>query len=851
MVEQQATDTQTVHALLPRWANNQDGWVRAIVTDVLKTRVQASSADSDRYLKLLLAEKKLSDEQFDPVPKIEEKQPAGSSLEPIQIDSIKIGSGVNAIKVGAEIEFAPGVTVIFGENGSGKSGFVRVLKRAAGARAAEEILNNVRASMKSSPTGTFVVTTGAAQKTVTWKNEFGLAPLNRTSIFDARGARIHVEDDLTYVYTPGELTLFPLVQNGVERVRTSLERSIGSRTPGANTLTVSFDRACSIYPTIETLGSATDIDEIKKYAVLPDNVDGAIEALKLEVDALRSPNVQNDLKRSRGRAAVVQSLKSAIDAAAAFEVTKYEELINKRADASRRRDEASSKAFDGVAIPGVLSGEWQGFIQAGEDYLRKHLGEEYPHSSQPCAYCRQPLTVSAVALIKKYRDFTNSEIRKALDLLELELREYIKPVTDIRTDVLLEQIATEASVDTDVLASLAQVVTEIAKLSVAAKSHATVEWKDKDSALASAMRVATEEEQRLVALGGELQTTFDKRQEALKKKQTELIELQGKKTASLLLPQIEKRVSDAKWVTRATVYKNIISTGVLRPLTETAKQASEELLNKGFGKRFQEECKALRAPSVTLNFPGREGQVKRQKMVGAYRPNQVLSEGELKALALADFLAEVTAVPASSPVVFDDPITSMDYRRMREVCDRLIHLADDHQVIVFTHNIWFAAEMLSKAEKKKWKYYDIRSESGDAGVVTAAIHPRVDTPAQVSGRIRKMIEAADKAEGEVKAALVEKGYEELRNLCEITVEHEMFKGVVQRYYPNVMMTRLEKVNIAKLQETKATVTPIFEKCCRYIASHSQPIETQGIRPTLSELRADYEAVLKAREPHKE
>ncbi len=41
-----------------------------------------------------------------------------------------------------------------------------------------------------------------------------------------------------------------------------------------------------------------------------------------------------------------------------------------------------------------------------------------------------------------------------------------------------------------------------------------------------------------------------------------------------------------------------------------------------------------------------------------------------EALALADFLAEVTSVPASSPVVFDDPITSMDYRRIHEVCDR-------------------------------------------------------------------------------------------------------------------------------------------------------------------------------------
>ena len=101
-----------------------------------------------------------------------------------------------------------------------------------------------------------------------------------------------------------------------------------------------------------------------------------------------------------------------------------------------------------------------------------------------------------------------------------------------------------------------------------------------------------------------------------------------------------------------------------------------------------------------------------------------------------------------------------------------------------------------------------------------------------------MIDAAEKQTGEIRAALVEKGYEELRGLSEIVVEHEMLKGVVQRYAPNVMMTKLEKINVADLQSSMTAIMPIFDKACRYIASHSQPPETQGIRPTLDELNAD-------------
>ena len=57
--------------LLPKWANAQDGWCRALVADVLKNAVQASDLDIDRYLQQFLSEKKLSREPFVDVAKIE------------------------------------------------------------------------------------------------------------------------------------------------------------------------------------------------------------------------------------------------------------------------------------------------------------------------------------------------------------------------------------------------------------------------------------------------------------------------------------------------------------------------------------------------------------------------------------------------------------------------------------------------------------------------------------------------------------------------------------------------------------------------------------------------------------
>jgi energy-coupling factor transporter ATP-binding protein EcfA2 len=837
------------HALLPPWANSQDGWCRAITADVLKNRIQPSDADIDRYLNLLLAEKALSDDNFEALPAIEEKQVDGNPLDAVRIDKLTIGEGINALKEGVEIEFASAVTVVFGENGSGKSGFVRVLKRAAGVRGAEEILHNVRSDKKPTPSASFMVTVGTTGQRVDWQNQFGVVPLNRVSIFDARGARLHVEEDLTYVYTPGELTLFPLVQGGVERVRTAFDAGITARTPGPNTILGSFDRSCSIYPTIETLGAATDLNEIKQYATIPANIDATIEALKVEIDALGSTNTQNELKRTRNRAVVVTTLKTAIETVKNFDVATYAARVSARDKALQRREVAGNKAFEGLAIPGLLSDEWRRFIQAGEEYLKKHAPATYPGADEACAYCQQPLTVTAVALVQKYREFSDNDIKSALDTTERELTDYAKPVVDLKSDALAAQLAAETNGGPDILDPIKITFEQMKKLSLDVAARREVAWNDKDSVLAGAETVVTDEAKRLNARIAGLQSSVEERQAALKAKQKELTELQGKKIANSLLSQIEKRVTDAKWVARATIVRNNIP-NVLRSLTEAAKEASEVLLNKDFGNRFEDECKRLRAPNVTLNFPGRQGQVTRRKLVSSYKPSEVLSEGEQKALALADFLAEVTAVPASSPIVFDDPITSMDYRRIHEVCDRIIGLANDHQIIVFTHNIWFAAELLSKAEKKNWKYYDIRLEGSDVGIVSAASHPRVDTIAQISARVKKLIDAAEKQTGEVRAALVEKGYEVLRGLSEIVVEYAMFKGVVQRYAPNVMMTKLDQINIAELQTSMTIIVPIFDKACRYVASHSQPLETQGIRPTLEELTGDYDAVLKALGPHK-
>jgi len=350
----------------------------------------------------------------------------------------------------------------------------------------------------------------------------------------------------------------------------------------------------------------------------------------------------------------------------------------------------------------------------------------------------------------------------------------------------------------------------------------------------------------------ELHKEGEERQQALAEATTKIRALEDRLTLRGLLPQIRSHVESARWADRVGFQLRRFQ-GIKKSLTETSKRGSAEVLNRDFESHYEAECQALRAPRVTLDFPGREGEAKRRKLLTpGHGLEEILSEGEQKVIALADFLAEATLKPGGSPIVLDDPVTSLDHKRLQYVVDRLINLSRDRQVIVFTHDIWFAAELLARFEQapKECFFYDVMVEGDRIGMVTRGSHPRTDTFKDRNRRIQSLIEEAQKASGVTRQALIEKGYEELRGACEVVVEKDLLQGVTERYRPNVRMMVLDQIRTELLQAAFAAIIPVFEKCCRVIASHSQPLTTLGVRPTLDELTEDWAALRKAREQYR-
>jgi recombinational DNA repair ATPase RecF len=78
---------------------------------------------------------------------------------------------------------------------------------------------------------------------------------------------------------------------------------------------------------------------------------------------------------------------------------------------------------------------------------------------------------------------------------------------------------------------------------------------------------------------------------------------------------------------------------------------------------------------------------------------KVFSEGERTAIALACFLAELRVGDDPSGLIFDDPVSSLDHNVREHLARRLVAAAKTRQVIVFTHDLAFLADLREQAKK--------------------------------------------------------------------------------------------------------------------------------------------------------
>lgn len=201
-----------------------------------------------------------------------------------------------------------------------------------------------------------------------------------------------------------------------------------------------------------------------------------------------------------------------------------------------------------------------------------------------------------------------------------------------------------------------------------------------------------------------LKSDSDEKAKIINKLSAELSVLLEKKSISEQHNLIKQLIAEKRRIIKE---KNNISHVNTKKLSNLSRKAHDELLTKKLERLFSEILRDLKLKDISIDLKSQnnKGVQQTELMIkGINSVDDILSEGEQKATALALFLAEVLLSGNHSVLVFDDPVNSMDHRMMGAFAEKLLQI--DNQIIIFTHNRMFLDSFSESSNGHFCKTYD-------------------------------------------------------------------------------------------------------------------------------------------------
>jgi energy-coupling factor transporter ATP-binding protein EcfA2 len=637
--------------------------------------------------------------------------------EQVVLSKLHSTKHVNALAEGQEIAFAQnGLTIIYGENGSGKSGYSRILRRVCRARKAPGILPDVRGGAAGPAKASFdlVVTPlgggedEAQAVTEAWV-EGGKRPdrLARFMVFDRICEQDIIDGEAEAEFAPLGLSAFKELSDLLERVKATIQQRA--------TQVAHVDLSALGPSVVGCEDAVTLLDEIKDRINTPTakRLHMGLEKLRLSSEEDEQVvQLEQQLKEAdpTKKAASLRQLAEAIGRKIteltmtneALGEPKVEELrsayraMTAAADAARVVEQRANLTPLAATAPDIGGEIWKKLYEAAEAYATASLHPEQafsdPEVQERCPLCLQDLDEAAQERFQRFHAFMDQKTRaQAVQTKSAyeQMVEVIRGVAFAEDQNLTERLK-EAGQDglADALAaSVAGVIARREAIISGAEAGAWVELPPIPEGAAEALKTSK------AALLIEAQQLVDAA-DVDKRKEKEATVASLKARSALL--QSEQVVKDA--ISASEKRYLIFSTGETiktRGITNKGKSVAEELLKAGLKTKLNAEMAALGVGarlSVDLGHRGRSGRnLFKIQMDGVegHACSEVWSEGEQRVVALGFFLAEAVMAPDPVGLILDDPVSSLDHRWAKRIADRLAVVAQERQVIVFTHSIAF------------------------------------------------------------------------------------------------------------------------------------------------------------------
>jgi len=779
----------------------------------------------------------------------------------VSLRALRAPQGLNAIDHQQDLTFqADGLTVVYGYNGVGKSGYARALKKACRARNVEEILPNVfqdgQPGVAASATIDWLE--GMVEKSEVWVASKESPPaLSQISVFDTHCARVLVDSQAKVLFVPAGLEVMHGLAEAMNATQGQLELE---RAAGRFDLTqlASLSGQHVVGRKITKLGRQSNPQDFAALAQLS-------EQEVLELATLRKLFSDQDPAK---QAAAIRRLLMRASTLTAELVERSAPLQDEAIDQLRQAfvalvaAEAASKLIaeklkaDGAQVAGTGSEPWELLLRSAMDFVAK---EAYPGSDFPgpedgahCVLCQQPLTVEATARLKSFVEFLENDAqRKFTDQRNITIRLF-RAINTLNFDnfpsdaALLQELGEGQPELVASVHAFAQALksrkAQVAKMAPDRRIGPLDALPEAPFAAIEAWIKAMEAE----ATALEKSMTAEERAAKLQL----LADLDARDRLRPLLPKVLQAIV---WHKRDYAFGEAIkscgTTAVTRKTTELYDAHVTEELRAAFAREL--ETLGIRGQPIALDMTGQKGSRVQQLKLGTTprfakaKLSSILSEGEQRVVALALFLAEIGIEDGRSGLIFDDPVSSLDHLRRERIAKRLVLEARGRQVIVFTHDLAFALALTDTAEDLGVKFAHryltaTRLHKGlcanDLPFEGKKLKTRIADLRVVAANARKALET-DK-NPEAYDQLVRNGYRRLRDSWELLVEDSLLQSTVRRYRVSVETTRLKSVHVD--DSDASAVYNGMTRCSKF--THEGGTEAPPPLPEPDEFAADVEAL---------
>ena len=844
---------------LEAWLNEKPKWLQTAAAQMLEARRVPNDVEIAALVELCKAEA-AGDKSatFTSVP-------AGSLSKPRAQSSIRLNAlqdvcGVNVLQHKACLEFTDaGICVVYGLNGSGKTGFARVLKHMCGSRTREDILPDAFREDDAIPVARIRVEIDGTSQLIDWTFADGqIRQLKDVHVFDSGSAGMYVGANNEATYEPPSMRFLSLLVATCDRVALNVEsqkEALVSRLPQIppefldtagskwlgrlkqDTTTAEIDVECEFL-------TAADNERVAGEAALAErDVPGRLKQIATERAAIGRIKTQNEtLSNELGDDSVRDVIALRLAAVEARRVATID----------------ADRVFGSAPLNGVGSEAWQKLWQLAREFSEAHayVGRPFPvvDNGARCVLCQQELGEDGAERFTHFEAFVRGGLEEAAKRAETAHATKVSALPDIpKVDDWVLQgnaIGLDEPVCRAIFESLRSRRLAI-DTATRLEEVPACDWVTISASLQNKEQSLTTEEATLTAL-----LKDDTRQ----KLQSRVVELRCRQWLS------QNKGSIVDEATRLKALGLLESAALLtrtHAITRKKNELAESELSAGYQARFLSELSLLggsRIPVVPARKLEGKGVVSFSLALRdakrKFHARSVLSEGEARIVALAAFLADISGSGYPTPFIFDDPISSLDQTFEEHVAARLVELSKTRQVVIFTHRLSLLSLIESVVDRleKQAKLEQVNppvtlqvraiSRLGGAAGIVHDVNIRESRPKKAIHNLRdatlpRLAKLRSAAAVEEYSAQLLGACTDFRILLERCVEKVLLGDVIQRFRRSVE-TKGKIGILAKISTSDCLF--IDDLMTRYsVFEHSQADELPSQLPDLDSFAGDVKA----------